>query len=223
MKAMLLAAGHGKRMRPLTDQIPKPLLSVGGKSLIEYHLQTLSNAGIQECVINLGYRGTQIREALGDGRRYGIDIHYSDEGEQPLETAGGIIKALPLLGGRPFLVINADIWTDFPLRLLPEKPKGLVHLVMVDNPKHHTDGDFTLNEGRIHATGDHKLTYSGIGLYDPALFSGYQPERRPLLPVLLNAIQAGQVYGQHYQGIWEDIGTPERLQALDQRLSKSTV
>ncbi|HID49023.1 MAG TPA: nucleotidyltransferase family protein [Chromatiales bacterium] len=218
MKAMLLAAGRGERMRPLTDTMPKPLLEVAGKALIEYHLEALHRAGIEEVVINHAWLGEVIETRLGDGRRYGLHLVYSPEIPAALETAGGIIQALPLLGDAPFLVINSDIWTDYPLRHLPREPDGLAHLVLVDNPPQHPAGDFHLEDGRVHAEGEPRLTYSGIGVYRPDLFAGLAPGVRPLAPLLREAMQAGQISGEPYSGAWFDVGTPERLAALDRRL-----
>jgi MurNAc alpha-1-phosphate uridylyltransferase len=218
MKAMVLAAGRGERMRPLTDDTPKPLLKAGGASLIEHRLKALADAGIRDCVINLAYRGRQIRETLGDGARLGLNLRYSDEGNRPVETAGGIIQALPLLGEAPFILVNADIWTDFDFSTLPDAPAGLAHLVLVNNPGHHRAGDFALNNGRVSAEGTPMLTYSGIGVYRPELFKGLAPGVRPLLPLLLDAIHRDRVGGLHYTGYWRDIGTPERLAELDRYL-----
>lgn len=218
MKAMILAAGRGERMRPLTDNTPKPLLKVAGKPLIEYHLHALHDAGVKEVIVNVAYLGGKIIDALGDGRAYRLNVTYSDEGNTPLETAGGIIHALPQLGHEPFLIVNADIWTDFSFQSLPRQLSSLAHLVMVDNPDHHPQGDFALADGILHAEGEHKLTYSGIGLYHPALFAGCEPGKRPLLPLLQKAMRAGKVSGQHFTGRWLDIGTPERLQALNSLL-----
>jgi MurNAc alpha-1-phosphate uridylyltransferase len=218
MKAMLLAAGRGERMRPLTDTIPKPLLEVGGKALIEHHLAALHQAGIREVVINHAWLGEAIEARLGNGQRFGLEIHYSPEIPQALETAGGIIQALPLLGEDPFLVINSDIWTDYPLQRLPSQPDGLAHLVMVNNPEHHPGGDFCLRDGLLFAAGEPRLTYSGIGVYRPALFAGLEPGVRPLAPLLRAAMQSGQVQGEYYNGAWYDIGTPARLASLDRLL-----
>jgi MurNAc alpha-1-phosphate uridylyltransferase len=218
MKAMILAAGRGERMRPLTDTTPKPLLQVGGQALIEYHIAALHKAGINEIVINHAWLGEQIIQRLGDGSRYGVQIQYSDESSGALETAGGIIKALPLLGEAPFVVVNGDIFTDYAYAGLPQQPAGLAHLVMVDNPPQHADGDFVLNEGRLLAEGEPRLTYSGIGVYDPQLFSGCQPGALPLAPLLRAAMERNEVSGEHYTGQWLDIGTPERLAELDASL-----
>lgn len=218
MKAMILAAGRGERMRPLTDDTPKPLLKVAGRPLIGYHLNSLREAGIREIIVNVAYLGWKIIDALGDGRAFDLRITYSDEGDTPLETAGGIIQALPRLGHEPFLVVNADIWTDFSFQSLPARLNGLAHLVMVDNPEHHPQGDFALTDGTLHTEGKPKLTYSGMGLYHPDLFAGCAPGKRPLLPLLQKAMRAGKVSGQHFTGRWLDIGTPERLQVLNAKL-----
>lgn len=222
MKAMILAAGRGERMRPLTEHTPKPLLRAGGKALIEHQLDSLATAGVSEVVINLAYLGEQIPAALGDGHAYGLRIVYSREGDIPLETGGGIQHALPLLGAEPFLVINGDVWTDYPLQCLCPpglSPMGLAHLVLVNNPPHHPQGDFALSGGSLHLDGDTCLTYSGIGVYRPELFAGVRPGAFPLAPLLREAMRAGQVSGEHYQGAWMDIGTPARLRELDRRLS----
>ncbi len=218
MKVMLLAAGRGERMRPLTDIKPKPLLEAGGRALIVHHLDALRAAGLREVVINLGYRGEQICAALGDGRRYGMRIDYSREPEQSLETGGGIFQMLPLLGPAPFAVINSDIWSDYPYARLPREPAGLAHLVLVDNPPHHPEGDFVLREGLVLDNETPRLTFSGISILRPELFAGCQPGRFPLAPLLRRAMAAGRVSGEHYPGIWQDIGTPERLYCLDREL-----
>ncbi len=219
MKALILAAGRGERMRPLTDDTPKPLLQVGGKFLIEYHIEALVRAGIEELVINVSYLGANIRAALGDGARYGASIQYSDEGTPALETGGGIFRALPILGNAPFLVVNGDIWTSFPYRQLPFRAFGLAHLVLVDNPTHHPDGDFVLSGQRVLAEGDGpRLTFSGIGVYHPALFDDCRDGHFPLAPLLRQAMAAGRVSGERYGGQWVDVGTPQRLQALDRQL-----
>jgi len=219
MKAMILAAGRGERMRPLTDSTPKPLLRVAGHSLIEYHLLHLAQAGITEVVINLAWLGEQIESALGNGQAYGLAIEYVNEGPQALETGGGIFNALPLLGSEPFLVINADIWTDYPLQQLPGSLTGLAHLVLVDNPAHHPQGDFAINAtGHAVAEAAHKYTYSGIGMYSAELFSACEPGVFLLAPLLRNAMATQQVTAEHYRGHWSDIGTIERLQQLEKVL-----
>lgn len=218
MKAMLLAAGRGERMRPLTDERPKPLLEAGGHALIEYPLHALAAAGIQEVVINLSWHGDMIREWLGDGGRFGVVLHYSPEGPVPLETGGGIHRALPLLGQAPFLVVNADVWTDHPLRGLALPGGSLAHLVLVPNPPQHPDGDFALDaQGRIVSQGA-RLTYAGIGVFSPALFDGCEAGRFPLKPLLDRALAAGRLTGTAWHGQWFDVGTPARLADLDRRL-----
>lgn len=219
MKALILAAGRGERMRPLTETTPKPLLRVGGQCLIEYHLHALASAGVLEIVINHSWLGQQIVDYLGDGQRYGVHIAYSAEGDPPLETAGGIIQALPLLGDAPFILVNGDIWTDYDFSHLPRTPAGKAHLVLVDNPLHHREGDFALNSHLLKNRGD-KLTYSGIGIYSPALFAGLPTGVRPLAPLLRTAIDRGEISGEWYRGQWWDIGTPERLRQLDTLLQQ---
>jgi len=215
MKAMILAAGRGERMRPLTDSTPKPLLRIGGQTLIERQVHALVRAGITELVINHAHFGEQIVKALGDGIAYGADITYSPETDRALETGGGIFNALPLLGSDPFLVVNSDIWTDYAFEQLPAQPDGLAHLVMVDNPEHHPQGDFSLSTGLLSQSGPAMLTFSGIGVYRPGLFSDCTAGAFPLAPLLRQAMDAGQVSGEHYTGSWFDIGTPERLDAIN--------
>jgi len=218
MKAMILAAGRGERMRPLTDQTPKPLLDVAGKPLIQYHIESLREAGFRELVINHAWLGEQIVRYLGDGARFGVEIVYSPEPEGALETGGGIRNALPLLGDDAFLVVNGDTWTDYPCSSLNHSPQQLAHLVLVDNPPHHQQGDFSLERGRVSEDGEAALTFSGIGLYRPELFSGHAPGVFPLAPLLREAMRNGQVTGEHYTGGWMDIGTPQRLAELDEQL-----
>lgn len=233
MRAMILAAGRGERMRPLTDHCPKPLLQVGGRSLLEWHLLALARSGIREVVINLAWQGAMIPAALGDGARYGVQIRYSDEPEQALETAGGIIHALPLLGEAPFLVINGDIWTDFDYARPPRLDEGaLGSLILVPNPPQHPRGDFALLPRAVgeadvladptrlaSATSPARFTFSGIAVYRPEFFAGVPAGRQPLLPLLRQTAAAGQLRGRLYQGLWSDVGTPERLQELDERLA----
>lgn len=219
MRAMILAAGRGERMRPLTDHTPKPLLEVGGKALIVRHLERLAEAGVGDVVINVAWLGDRIRAALGDGAALGLKIRYSPEPPGALETAGGIRAALPLLGSDPFLVVNGDLWCDYPLdRLVGRAPRGLAHLVLVDNPAHHPGGDFALVDGEVRADREPRLTYAGIGVYRPELFTGLPPGRRALRPVLDRAIADGQVSGEAFHGAWADVGSPERLQRLRGRL-----
>jgi N-acetyl-alpha-D-muramate 1-phosphate uridylyltransferase len=217
-RAMILAAGRGERMRPLTDTVPKPLLHVGGRPLIEWHVAALRAAGIVELVINLGYLGERIRDYLGDGRRFGVTIAYSPEPPGALETGGGILQALPLLGDAPFIVVNGDVWTDYQFAALPAVPRGLAHLVLIDNPPQHSTGDCALREGRVTLEEEPRLTFAGISMLRPELFAGCVPGRFPLGPLLRAAITAGHVDGEHYRGRWRDIGTPERLAALDGEL-----
>ena len=220
---MILAAGLGKRMRPLTDNCPKPLLKVAGKALIEYHIEALVKAGITELVINHAYLGEQIEAALGDGERYGAQIHYSPEAE-PLETAGGIIQALPLLGDQPFLLINGDVWADVDLAGLQNRSVDLAHLVMVQNPEHNPLGDMVLAEdGRLSrdqnvGSSPCKYTFAGLSIIHPELFAGLAPGPRPLLEPLLAAMAAGRVSGELHRGGWVDVGTPQRLAALERQL-----
>ena len=215
MKAMILAAGRGERMRPLTDAMPKPLLKVAGKMLIEYHLENIKAAGITEVIINHAWLGEKIETALGDGSRYGLNIHYSAEIEA-LETAGGIVNALPIMGDDVFIVINGDVFCDYDLFTLPSSLAGLAHLVLVNNPLHNPDGDFVLTtSGRVEQSGENKLTFSGIGVYHSDLFSGLQNTKQALAPLLRTAMDQQQVTGEFYSGIWHDIGTPERLSELD--------
>lgn len=215
MKAMILAAGRGERMRPLTDHTPKPLLRIGGQTLIEHHLHALAQAGIRELVINRAHLGDKLVAALGKGSAYGVEIAWSQEPEGALETGGGIFNALALLGDEPFLVVNADIWTDFPFTSLPARPGGLAHLVLVNNPEHHPDGDFSLVDGQVSRRGPAMLTFSGIGVYRRGLFDGCAPGPFPLAPLLRRAMDAGQVSGEYYAGAWFDIGTPGRLEAVN--------
>ena len=226
-KAMILAAGRGERMRPLTDQTPKPLLRVGGQPLIVWHLRALAQAGVEDVVINHAHLGEQLLGALGDGRDFGLRIHWSAEPEGALETGGGILQALPLLGDAPFILVNGDVWCDADFTPLMHQAQALradgvlAHLWMVPNPPQHPQGDFRLQDGRVQ---DAKqscadcLTYSGISVLDPQLFAGQQPGRFPLAPLLRTAMQTGRVSGSELVGAWVDVGTPERLQALDAQL-----
>lgn len=218
MKAMVLAAGRGERLRPITDTIPKPLVPVAGKPLIAHHLEALAHAGIQDVVINLSYRGGQIRDVLADGSHFGVRIAYSDEGPAALETGGGIFNALPLLGTRPFLVVNADIWTDFDFGGLALDAGAHARLVLVPNPPHLMRGDFGLDGDFVVEREQDRYTYSGVGVYSPELFAGCSPGKFPLLPLLKRAIGARRLRGQLYRGEWSDIGSPERLAALEKRL-----
>ena len=220
MKAMILAAGRGERMRPLTLDRPKPLLEAGGAPLIVHHLRALRAAGFEDVVVNLSWLGEQIRTALGDGNRYGLRLHYSDEGPEPLETGGGIFRALPLLGSGPFLVLNGDVWTDVDWSLLHDRLASgdLAHLVLVPNPPHNEQGDFVLERGRIVETPGERCTFSGVGVYRAGLFEGCSDGVFKLAPLLRAAARAGKVSGELHRGAWLDIGTPERLAQLDEHL-----
>lgn len=221
MRAMILAAGRGERMRPLTDHTPKPLLEAGGKPLIVHHIQRLRAAGYSELVINTHHLGNQLVEALGDGHQWQVDIQYSTESPTALETAGGIRHALPLLGPSPFLVINGDIWCDHPLRPPNFKDK-LGHLVLVPNPAHNPSGDFGLDGHAV--TNQRSFTFSGIGWYHPALFQHLSDNAAaPLGPLLRSAIESGQIEGECFEGCWMDIGTPQRLQTLENYLVSRSV
>ncbi|MEH6470089.1 MAG: nucleotidyltransferase family protein [Halopseudomonas sp.] len=220
MKAMILAAGLGTRMRPLTDHCPKPLLVVAGKPLIVHHFERLAQAGIDQLVVNVSHLAERIEAEIGDGSRWGVSIQYSREAE-PLETAGGLLQALPLLreaDDRPFLVVNGDVWCDYPFACLPTVITGQAHLLLVDNPAHHPQGDFGLCQEIVSADAQTKLTFSGISLLRPSLFDRCSPGAQPLAPLLYQAIDRGLVTGEHYRGSWVDVGTPQRLAALDQRL-----
>jgi len=220
MKAMILAAGRGERLRPHTDITPKPLIQVGKHRLIEYHLINLAKAGLKDVVINISWLADQIREALRDGSNYSLNITYSDEGAEALETAGGIINALPYLGDEPFIVINGDIWCDYDLtKLMNRNLEYEAHLVLVNNPEHNTEGDFALEDDMIKNTGDEKLTYSGIGLYTQDFFAETKPGKKALAPILRKKSELNKVSGEIYNGQWVDIGTIERLAQLRSYLS----
>ena len=218
---MILAAGHGTRMRPLTNHIPKPLLEVGGKPLIVWHIEKLKQAGFRDIVINIAWLGDQIPKALGDGSQFGVSLQYSDEQNSgALETAGGIIKALPLLGDEPFLVINGDVWCDYELSGTKNLDKNtLAHLILVNNPPHHLEGDFALRNHLVNDIDKPKYTFSGIGYYQPLFFVGLTQGKRPLAPLLRKAMLNHQITGELFTGDWRDIGTPERLTELDRDLS----
>ena len=229
--ALIFAAGLGERMRPLTGHTPKPLLCAGGKPLIAWHLEQLAAAEVRYVVINTSHLAEQFPDTLGDGSRWGLRIRYAYEGPTPLETGGGMLNALPLLGDAPFIAINGDIHSHVDYARLPREPQGLAHLVMVDNPAHHPTGDFRLDaDGRLHDEGTPRLTFSGIGVYRPALLRDWPavigdspgvqatPPRFKLAPLLRAAMASGQVDGEHHRGSWTDVGTPQRLAELDQRL-----
>jgi N-acetyl-alpha-D-muramate 1-phosphate uridylyltransferase len=219
MKAMILAAGRGERMRPLTDTTPKPLLPVGGKPLMQYHIEALKAAGVTDIVINLAWLGDLIRDALGDGARFGVTITYSDEGDSALETGGGIFEALPLLGPDPFLVVSGDIWTDCSLARVGNSlaANDIAHFVMVPNPDFHARGDFALTDGRL-ATSGELLTYANIGVFRSEFFAGCTRGRFPLAPLMREWIGRGRVGGELHEGRWCNVGTPAQLQELDASL-----
>lgn len=222
MKAMILAAGKGERLRPLTLHTPKPLVQAAGVPLIEYHVRALAAAGFRQLLINHAWLGQQIEDYLGDGARFGLSIEYSAEGE-PLETGGGIFRALPRLGDEPFLVVNGDIFTDYPFAALRRPLAGLAHLVLVDNPAHHPQGDFCLQQERLSDAreGQANLTYSGIAVLAPALFAGCQPGAFKLAPLLRRAMVDGQVSGERFAGRWVDVGTHERLAEVERLLAEA--
>jgi len=218
---MILAAGRGERLKPLTDTIPKPLLKVGSKSLIEYHLENLKHAGISEVVINIAWLGKLIQKVLGNGQNYNLNISYSDENDSALETAGGIIKALPLLGNDPFLVINGDIWSDYDLKpLIDKKLQGEAHLILVENPEHNKEGDFSLENGLLKNTGGIMYTYSGIGLYSKQFFEGLRPGKSALAPIIREKAEQRLVTASVHNGLWTDVGSAERLAILDNNLQR---
>jgi MurNAc alpha-1-phosphate uridylyltransferase len=216
MRAMILAAGRGERMRPLTDHTPKPLLEIGGIPLIVWHIEKLAHLGFKEIVINIAHLGHKIHNALGDGSEWGVNISYSDEQEEgALESAGGIIKALPLLGDETFLVVNGDIWCEYDFDKTKSLEDGiLAHLILVPNPEHNRDGDFSLQDGKVCNEGE-KVTFSGIGYYSVELFEKCSYGKQPLAPILRDAMREGQVSGELYEGEWRDIGTPQRLDILN--------
>jgi len=218
MKAMLLAAGRGERMRPITDSLPKPLVPVAGKPLIAWHLASLARAGFREVVVNTSWLAAQLHAALGDGGAWGVSITWSDEGPVPLETGGGIFRAVPLLGPGPFLVVNADIWTDIDFATLSLEDGAHAHLVLVPNPPHNVRGDFGLDGDLVVSRDTGRFTYSGVGMFRREFFDGASGERFPLLPLLNRGIAARRVRGELHRGAWSDVGTPERLAALDARL-----
>ncbi|HEY0681144.1 MAG TPA: nucleotidyltransferase family protein [Steroidobacter sp.] len=222
MRAMILAAGRGERMRPLTDHTPKPLLPVAGKPMIQYHIETLAAAGVREIVINLAWLGQQIRAALGNGSQLGVRIHYSDEGDSALETGGGVFQALPVLAGasgtEPFIVVSGDIWTEYPFADAMKNlaDDDVAHLVVVPNPDFHTRGDFGLADGRLLDSGE-RYTYANIGVFRPEFFVGCKPGRFPIAPLMFDWIRKGRVSGELYHGVWHNVGTPKQLEQLGRR------
>ncbi len=216
--ALILAAGRGQRMRPLSEATPKPLLRAAGKRLIEHHLEKLAAAGVREVVINTSYLAAQFPAALGDGARWGLAIRYSHEGAEPLETGGGLKRALPLLGARSFIVVSADVVSDFDYARLPSEPAGLAHLVMVANPEFHPRGDFVLRDGELAEDGPgERLTFANIGVYRPELLAAETAERFKLLPAFQRAMRLGQLGGERYDGFWRNVGTPAQLAELEAR------
>ncbi|MEM7280184.1 MAG: N-acetylmuramate alpha-1-phosphate uridylyltransferase MurU [Pseudomonadota bacterium] len=216
MKVMILAAGRGKRLRPLTDAKPKPLVAVGGEALIVRHIKSLARFGLDDILINIAWLSEQIVAALGDGKRFGVSISYSDEGEA-LETGGGIYRALKWLGSQPFLVVNGDILTDYEFSRLPSEPQALAHLVLVPKPAEKAAGDFSLRDGLV-SNCDPGLTFSGIGVYRPELFADCESESFPLAPLLRRWVDKSRVSGELHPGRWHDVGTVDRLEALNQEL-----
>jgi len=233
MKALIFAAGLGERMRPLTNHTPKPLLVAGGKSLIAWHLEKLAAIGVRDVVINTSWLAEQFPAALGNGERWDLRLHYSYEGPTPLETGGGMLHALPLLGEQPFLLVNGDVWTDYDFGQLPREPAGLAHLVMVDRPPQAAHGDFVLDpDGLVRSDGEQRLTYAGLGIYRPQLLDHWRelsrdagvdetPPRFRLAPILRAHMGAGRIHGEHHRGRWTDVGTPQRLVQLDAALASS--
>lgn len=235
MKALILAAGLGERMRPLTNTTPKPLLNAGGKPLIAWHIEKLAAMGVGDIVVNTSWLAEQFPQVLGDGAHWGVRLHYSYEGPTPLETGGGMWHARTLLGNAPFIAVNGDIWSDLDFATLPREPAGDAHLVLVNNPAHHPSGDFALHGDAVGSAGDQKLTFAGIGVYRASLFDDWRgtigdapgadetPPRFKLAPLLRKAMDAGRVSGGHHGGQWTDVGTPERLAQLDATLGSKTV
>ncbi|HEU4652702.1 MAG TPA: nucleotidyltransferase family protein [Steroidobacteraceae bacterium] len=220
MRAMILAAGRGERMRPLTDSTPKPMLCVGGKPLIEYHVEALAKRGVRDIVINLAWLGEQIRAGLGNGEKWGVRIQYSWEQAGALETGGGIFQALPLLGNEPFLVLSGDIWSDYPLQRLPElAPDDVAHFVLVPNPDFHERGDFGLHMNRVVEGAQDRYTYANIGVFKSQFFEGCRAGRFPLAPLMFEWIRRERVSGELYSGRWRNVGTPVQLQDLDRELT----
>lgn len=220
--ALIFAAGLGERMRPLTDHTPKPLLPVGGKPLIEWHLEKLAAIDVRYVVINTSHLADQFPDALGDGSRWGLRIRYAYEGPAPLETGGGMLNALPLLGPEPFIAVSADIYSDYDYAALPLQPTGLAHLVMVPNPDWHATGDFVLNDGQLSEDGEgQRLTFGNIGVYRPQFLQGQSPGRFKLLPLYQQAMRAGQLSGERYDGFWRNLGNPAQLNELDAHLRGS--
>lgn len=220
MRAMILAAGRGERMRPLTDEIPKPLLKAGGKPLMQYHIEALAAAGVREIVVNLAWKGALIRDTFGDGAALGVRILYSDEGDAALETGGGVFKALPMLGVGPFLLVSGDIWTDFDLSRCAGRlaAHDVAHFVLVPNPPFHQHGDFSLVDGRLTESGGSRYTYANIGVFRPEFFGGCAPGKFPIAPLMYEWIRRGRVSAELHEGRWRNIGAPAQLAELDREL-----
>jgi MurNAc alpha-1-phosphate uridylyltransferase len=232
-RALVFAAGKGERMRPLTNDTPKPLLRAGGKPLVEWHLEKLAASGVREVLLNISWLADKFEPALGDGSRWGLRLHYSHEGKEPLETGGGMLHARRVLGDAPFICVNGDVWTDYDFARLPTRPRAMAHLVMVANPVQHPKGDFRMEgDGTLRADGEPKYTYSGIAVYDPRILTGWRevigkvpgtelsPPRFKLAPLLFDAMARGEIHGEFHGGRWTDVGTPERLAALDESLKE---
>lgn len=222
MRAMILAAGRGERMRPLTDTAPKPLLSAGGKPLIQYHIEALRAAGVKHIVINLAWQGVMLRDSLGDGSRFDVRLDYSDEGSEALETGGGIFNALHLLGEGPFIVVSGDIWTDFPMETLRTRlnKSDVAHFVMAPNPDFHPRGDFALADGRVRDGEEQRYTYANIAVLTREFFADCQPGKFPLVPVMRRWIREDRVSGELYEGEWRNVGTPAQLSDLNEYLAR---
>jgi MurNAc alpha-1-phosphate uridylyltransferase len=217
-RALIFAAGRGERMRPLSDATPKPLLRVGGKALIEWHIEKLATAGVRDIVVNTSHLAAAFPAALGDGARWGVRLVYSYEGAEPLETGGGMLRALPLLGAAPFIAVNGDIFCDYDFAALPPAPAGVAHLVVIDNPPHHARGDFVLRDGLLHDEDAPRLTFAGIGVYRRELLDGVAAGTFSSIPLLRAQMRAGRVSGERFGGAWTDVGTPQRLAALQAAL-----
>ncbi|HEX4479269.1 MAG TPA: nucleotidyltransferase family protein [Rudaea sp.] len=218
-RALIFAAGRGERMRPLTDTTPKPLLPIRGKPMIVRHLEALARAGVTEVVINTSHLAAQFPEALGDGSQWNLRIRYSYEGPEPLDSGGGMLRAVPFLGHDPFIAVNGDIVTDFDFSTLPRDPKGVAHLVVIDNPPHNSNGDFVLRDGRLHDELTPRSTFAGIGVYRPSLLDGHTGGTFSMVPILREAMRRGDVTGEQYRGAWTDVGTPQRLADINGALS----
>jgi N-acetyl-alpha-D-muramate 1-phosphate uridylyltransferase len=218
VKAMILAAGKGERMMPLTQDTPKPLLIAGNKTLIQYQVEALVLAGVDEIIINTGPLGKKIQDSLGDGTKFRVAIQYSHEGDEPCGTGGGVAKALPFLGESPFILVNGDIWTEYDYSMLKLGEGEIAHIVMVDNPDHNPDGDFALHNARVIKQGSPMLTFSGIGIFRPGFFANTEKQMVSYIPALRQMIGQGRVSGEYYGGPWFDIGTPQRLTMIKARL-----